>query len=530
MLLLDAAKPVRAGARNPNDIALERGGCQMSDDLVVVLDCGATNARAIAVTASGHIESAAGRANAPAPQPDGQADWLVWSLDDVFARLADACRGTLAGIDPARVKAVTVTTFGADGAPLAADGSLTYPVISWQDERTAQIAQRIADYMDPWELFSATGYQVIPFDTILKLIWLRENQPQALESADGWLMMPGLLSFLLCGERSIDPTAAGTMMAMDAANRDWSSEILGLAGLDAAFFPDWVEPGGVIGAMTAAASEATGLPAGIPVVAAGHDTQFAAVGSGAGPAEAILSSGTWEIAMLRQDSYQASRQGFEEGLIIEADAEQGRWNPQLLMMGSGVLEWIREGFYGEITERADAYPAMISAAEALQPGSGGVTVIPSFVPDTGPNARHRTQGTVLGLGINTTRGEVYRAGLEGLCYQLRHAVEILDTCTGFGAQGIRLVGGGAKNALWNQLRADVTGLPVTTIANEEATVLGAAIFAFMGAGTFATVAEGQQAADLGEVTIEPSAARGQYDELYAAYRSVPPALAQYYGA
>ncbi|MCD6359563.1 MAG: L-fuculokinase [Armatimonadetes bacterium] len=500
----------------------------MSDDLVVVLDCGATNARAIAVNTAGEIEGAAGRPSEPTTQPDAPAEWRIWPLEEVFDKLAEACREAVADLDTSRIRAVTVTTFGADGAPVDAGGSLTYPVISWQCTRTEELARNIDRYMDPWRLFETTGYQVIPFDTLLKFIWLRENAPDALESAECWMMMPGLLSFLLCGERSIDPTAAGTMMAMDMARRGWSEEILALAGLDASFFPRWVEPGEVIGGLSAQAAEATGLPAGIPVVAAGHDTQFAAVGSGAGASEAIVSSGTWEIAMLRQDRYEATRQGFEEGLLIEADAEKGLWNPQLLMMGSGVLEWIRDSFYGEIEDRAEAYPQMISEAEAVPVGSNGVTVLTSFVPDAGPTAKYHTGGTILGLGINTTRGEVYRAALEGLCCQLRYALEILGQCTGFEAEGIRVVGGGAKNALWNQLRADVTGLPVTTISNEEATVLGASIFAFMGAGIFSSVEEGRQAAELGEAPVEPSGERGEFDALYEAYREMLPGLGEVY--
>ena len=500
----------------------------MSDELVVVLDCGATNARAVAVDTSGQVVASASLPNQPSQQDGATEGWMVWPLEGVFGKLASACAEALAEIDPGRVAAVTVTTFGADGAPVNADNELTYPVISWQCNRTGEIAESIAERMDPWDLFRITGYQVIPFDTLLKLIWLRENAPEALESADTWLMMPGLLSLKLCGERSIDPTAAGTMMAMDMAERDWSDEVLGLADLTPDFFPRWVEPGGVIGRVTADAALETGLPEGIPVVAAGHDTQFAAVGSGARPDEAILSSGTWEILMLRQQAFEATREGFEAGLIIEADAQSDRWNPQLLMMGSGPLEWIREQFFTDISARAAAYERMIAAAGEVAPGADGVMMIPSFVPDTGPNAPHRTKGTLLGLGLNTSRAQIYRAGLEGLCYQLRHAAEVLQSSTGFDPQGIRLVGGGAKNALWNQLRADVTGLPVTTISNQEATVSGAAIFAFVGAGTFDSIEEGQSAAELGERTIEPSGDASAYDELYAAYRDLPPALAGHY--
>jgi L-fuculokinase len=502
----------------------------MSDELVVVLDCGATNARAVAVDTAGQVVASASIPHQPAPQPDAPANWRIWPLDEVFSTLADACKRALSESDRRRVRAVTVTTFGADGAPVTADNALTYPVISWQCARTEEIARTIEQRIDPWELFRVTGYQVIPFDTLLKLIWLRENEPQALESADTWLMMPGLLSMKLCGEQSIDPTAAGTMMAMEMASRDWSPQMLSLADLSPSFFPQWVEPGEVIGSLSDSAAQKTGLPEGVPVVAAGHDTQFAAVGSGAGPHEAILSSGTWEILMLRQQAYEATREGYEAGLIIEADAEPGRWNPQLLMMGSGPLEWIREHFFGDVSERAEAYRRMIAEAEEVEPGAGGVTMLPSFVPDTGPNARHHTKGTLLGLGLGTTRGQIYRAGLEGLCLQLRHAAEVLQSSTGFQPKGIRLVGGGAKNALWNQLRADITGLPVTTITNEEATVAGAAIFAFIGAGVFSSVSEGQSSVELGERTVEPSSDASAYEELYAAYRELPVALEGHYRA
>ncbi|HCA45774.1 MAG TPA: hypothetical protein DEP45_00050 [Armatimonadetes bacterium] len=192
------------------------------------------------------------------------------------------------------------------------------------------------------------------------------------------------------------------------------------------------------------------------------------------------------------------------------------------------MEWIRERFFGDITSRAMAYERMVAAAEEVEPGACGVMMLPSFLPDAGPNAPHHTKGTLLGLGLGTTPGQIYRAGLEGLCFQLRHAAEVLQRSTGFEPAGIRLVGGGARNPLWNQLRADVTGLPVTTISNEEATVAGAAIFAFIGAGTFGSVEEGQQAAALGERTTEPGEGASAYDDLYAAYRRLGPALAEHY--
>ncbi len=503
----------------------------MAERCAVVFDCGSTNLTVIAVSPRGEILSAASRPNDPVQQQGAAEGWLVWDMDQLWSKLCDACREMLAGLPEGwQPAAATVTTWGADGAPVAADGSLLYPPISWQCPRTEPIAEEFASLMDPWRAYELSGYLVIPFNTLLKFIWLRRNEPRALDEAECWLMMPGLFSLRLCGEKSVDPTAAGTTMAVDSAKRTWSNELLSLAELDSTFFPRWCEPGEVIGELSEQAAADTGLPAGIPVVAAGHDTQFAAVGACARPGEAILSSGTWEILMLRDPNYGPTRLGFDQGVLIELDAQPGLWNPQLLMMASGVLEWLRDLAYQDLAGRGDAYAVMQAEAEKIQPGCDGVMLVPSFVPSTGPTKQYNTAGTIVGLELATTRAHLYRAALEGLSFQLRWALEILAEATGYEIKAVRVVGGGSKNALWNRIRADATGLPVVTIAQKEATVLGAALFAFVGAGVFSSIDDAQDAVRAGEEVVEPGPDAERYAELYQRWRQIAPALAEFYGA
>lgn len=493
---------------------------------VVVIDCGSTNIRAIAVDEKGQILASAGRPNEAVPQPGAPKGYIIWNLQQLWGKICDVCSEVAAQAPD--VRAVTLDTWGADGAPVREDGSLAYLPICWQDNRTEEIIKRIDDYLPAWDCYRLTGYQLIPFNTLLRLIWLRENEPAALEGTQ-WLMMPGLLSFMLCGERSIERTAAGTMMALDMAREDWSEDLLKLAGVDRSFFPRWVQPGEVIGNLTTQAAHDTGLPAGIPVVAAGHDTQFAAIGSGGQANEAILSSGTWEILMLRQDAFQATQEGYDNGVLIECDAVPGFFNPQLLMMGSGVLEWIRDYFYMNLGSGLDAFATLAAEAEKAGPGAGGVTLLPSFVASTGPAKRYGTQGTILGLNITTEPGQIYRAALEGLTFQMRHALEVIKSACGVDPKVIRVVGGGSKNDLWNQLRADLTGLPIITIDQKEATVVGAAMFAFIGAGEFGSLHQAQAAMTGGTTTIEPAADRSRYEELYARYRRLQEDLRSFYG-
>ena len=500
----------------------------MARQSVIVMDCGSTTTRVVAVDQAGKLLAQASAPSGPSPQKGGEKGWLVWDLDALWKRLAKLSRKVCSQIPTRNIVAVTATTWGADGAPVAADGTPTYPPICWQCPRTEPTAAAITDDVSAWQLFRTTGYQVIAFNTLLRLIWLRRHAPKALDGAACWMMMAGLLSHRLCGELSIDYTGASTMMAMDLGHRSWSPRLLKLAGVDAAFFPRWVESGEAIGTVTAKAAKATGIPAGTPVAAAGHDTQFAPVGSGARKHEAILSSGTWEILLARTPNFPANRAAFNGGLIIEADALPDLFQPQLLMMGSGVLEWIARHFYADVAKSPKLYDTMIGEAGEFGPGSGGIGLIPSFIAGTGPTRRYNTLGTVLGLTIATERGQIYRAALEGLACQLRLAIDMLADATGFVPKGIRLVGGGSKNDLWNQIRADVVGLPVTTIEQKEATVLGAAICAFVGAGVYKTVPAAQRAMKFAATTFRPSTRRDAYEKLYADFTALLPRLKPHY--
>ncbi|MFC1650213.1 FGGY family carbohydrate kinase [Candidatus Latescibacterota bacterium] len=496
----------------------------MEQDLVIVVDCGSTNITISAVDAHGNFVKSAGSPNAPSQQPGGGSSFFIWDIDTIWEKICGASREVCSVVGPGRIKAVIVTTFGADGTFLDKDNNPVYPVISWQDTRTEETAEEIKTLIDPKEIYDITGYNLIRFNTLLRFLWLSKHAPEVLEKADKYLMMPGLISCMLSGEVSIDSTSASTMMAMDMNERKWSSKMLGLAGMDSSYFPRWVDPGDTIGTITAEAGSVSGLPAGIPVITGGHDTQFALVGSGATKNEAVLSSGTWEILMARTKDFSPNDTGFENGVNIEYDSVPGVYNPQMLMMGSGVLEWVRKLFFAKDDSGKGIYDIMISEAENIQPDSSNLFFCPTFVSGTGPFQKFNAPGYIHGLNIMTSRGEIYRAALEGLAFQLRSALEVLNSSTGFNPDGIRVVGGGAKNMLWNSIRADVTGLPVAVTSQKEITALGAALFAFKGIGTFGSIEEAVNNVNFSEEIIEPSGQIDVYEKKYREFMKIPRAL------
>jgi len=489
-----------------------------SDEVVLVFDCGSTNLRVAAINSQGAIEAQSSFPNEPKPQNGRNPEWLIWDLDEIWAKLCKASREVVTIIDSSRIKAATVITWGADGAPVDRNGRLLYPVISWQCPRTVDAVKNITSMLSPFEIFRITGYQLTPFNTLVKLYWLRKHEPEALNKAYTWLMMPGLIAHKLTGEFHIDPTSASTTMAMDLGHRDWSKTMFGLVGLDLGFFPKWLEPGQVVGDVTKEAEKACSIPSGVPVVAGGHDSQFAILGSMATENEAILSSGTWEILSYRSNTYSPTKDAFDDGVIIEADVSREFWNPQLLMMGSGVIEWVADKMMAE--KGNVKYEALIKMAESVPAGAGGVVFVPSFVKETGPTKKYEVSGAILGLTLRTTRNHIVRATFEGLSYQLAQALKILEREKGSNINKIRVVGGGSKNRFWNQIRADVTGIPVTVTDLKECASLGAALVSFLGIGRFTSFEEAKANICMKEEMFNPSENRKVYESLLRHYEDV----------
>ena len=463
-------------------------------DVIVVLDCGATNVRAIAVDQNGRILAKSVLPNATQPAPENPA-WHVWSLDEILDKFSTCCKAIQQELDTAgaRIVGLTVTTFGVDGAPVDADGELIYPIISWKCPRTAPVMADIRRYIEPAELQKISGVGHFSFNTLYKLIWLQENRPDILKKAAAWLFISSLIVERLTGVFSTDRTMAGTSQLFDLARDDFSDDILGRIGVAKSLFPRIVNPGEIVGHLKADVASRLGLPAGIPVTSAGHDTQFALFGSGADFEQPVLSSGTWEILMVRSARVDtASLSTFAES-TCELDSARGFYNPGLQWLASGVVEWIKDACWRGVA-RSQVYEQMIAEAAAIAPGCDGLRMTPDLL---------QGMGAYSGLALSSTRGHLYRAALEALSAKLAHQLRELENICAFKAEQLILVGGGSKNALWNQLKANALQRPVRVIAENEITVIGAALYAFAGLGHFASPDAARAAVQHEFQVIEP---------------------------
>ena len=484
----------------------------MKNKIILVLDCGATNVRTIAISETGTILASYSLPNNTQPDPK-YPEYRIWDVKEIWGKLKTTTKQVLSEIEKTEIIGATVTTFGVDGAPFNKSGEMLYPVISWQCERTHHIMADIGKYLPLEELFRINGVQPFSFNTINKLIWLKENEPDILKKMDYFLFISSIFLYYLSGEMVNDTSMAGTSMLTDLKTRDYSDKILDAIGVRTDKFPDTVEPGRQIGNITPEASTETGIPEGTPVLAAGHDTQFAIFGSGAEENIPVLSSGTWEILMVRSRNTQTTPEILKNGVTTELDPIPGLYNIGVQWIASGALEWLKKMFYSVIPGKADIYNIMIREAREIPIGSNGIRINPSFYPVPGS----QQTGSVEGITLNTTRGSIYRAALEALSCKTKEGLGILEKAGKFRANSLICVGGGSKNNLWNQIRADILGLPVRLIDQQETTVLGAALFAFYGAGFFSSPNEARSVINYQGETYEPSRNQEVYLELYKDY-------------
>ena len=445
----------------------------MKNEIILVLDCGATNVRAIAVDRQGHIVARAAVANASEIAAENSA-WHQWSLDAILQRFAQCCQKLSVELSTCRIRGITVTTFGVDGALVDERGELLYPIISWKCPRTASVMENIRRFMSPRQLQTLSGVGAFSFNTLYKLIWLQENYPQLLEQAHAWLFISSLINHRLTGEFTTDITMAGTSQMLDIQQRDFSTDILQATGLPRRLFPRLVEAGEQTGSLQPAMATILGLPPGIPVISAGHDTQFALFGAGAEQDEPVLSSGTWEILMVRSARVDTSLLSGHAGSTCELDSQSGLYNPGMQWLASGVLEWVRKLLWTPETP----WQTLIAQAQAIPAGSDGVQMQCELLSSA--NAGWR------GVTLNTTRAHFYRAALEGLTEQLRHNLHTLEKIGQFRATELLLVGGGSRNALWNQIKANTLEIPIKVLDDAETTVAGAAMYGWYGIGAFSS--------------------------------------------
>ena len=427
---------------------------------------------------------------------------------------------------------VVALSFGSqlDGVvAAAADATPLRPALIWCDRRADRECEDAAGRSDPATLRALTGCNLDAGHVAPKIAWLARHEPDVHAAAAVFACPGSWVAWRASGTLAVDPSNASSTGVLDPRTRDWAEEACAAFGIDARKLPAVQRADAVLGTVQEWLRSATGLDGETLVVLGAGDEMAATLGAGVvEPGVVCDVMGTAEpvCAVVGEPAHDPS------GVVeLHPHADPETWlleNPGWL--SGGAYRWFRDELGGPEAARSaligiDVYELLNDLAEHAPPGADGVSWIPALAGAMAPEWNSHARAGWLGLTAAHGRAHLARALLEGNALALRDVIEAI-AAAGHPPRAIVCVGGGAKGRLLCELRAHVTGLPVSVPEDVETTARGAAMIAAAGAGLHESVgAAGRaMASRLGEPALPDPELQGLYDELHRRHRRLYDAL------
>jgi xylulokinase len=505
----------------------------MSARHVIGVDIGTQSTKAVLVSERGAIVAQHAQAyRVDTPRPLWAEQWPAVWLDAVQACIRGVMKRS--GVAPTVVEALCIDSlYGGSGVPVDAAGEAVHPCLIWMDRRAQDEVEWVRAQVDAERLMAITGNGIDSYYGYTKMLWLRDKMSQVWSRIHQFLPPNTWVNAQLTGVVAVDHSAAGNLGGVyDMAQRGWSDEALRLLGIPRAMMPErLVASSDVVGPLRPDWAARLGLPAGLPVVAGGVDAAVATLAAGATRAgnhvAMIGTSMCWGTVRASVDA--------RHGLIGMPHVFNGA--NDLYVFGGAItagasVAWFRDNFCAADVEAArqqgiDVHALIERDAAPLPPGAAGLLFLPYLMGERSPLWDAQASGAFVGLGLHHGRAHLYRAVLEGVAYALRHNIETGQRGAGTLDEHLVVVGGASRSDLWMQIIADVTGLPVHTIAEDIEASLGAALLAAYGVGLIDAdqvrrgwVQPAERARPGGDAQRRYDALFGQYVALYPALRPV----------
>jgi autoinducer 2 (AI-2) kinase len=492
----------------------------------LALDLGTGSCRAVLFTEDGTQAAIGQREWSHAALP-GAPGSQVFDTARNWGLICECIREALsrAGIGAADVAGVSSTSMREGIVLYDADGREIWACPN-VDSRAVEEATELVKDGRARRIFEQGG-DWVSITSPARFLWIQRHEPETFRRIAHVGMLSDWVLYRLTGRFVTDPSSGSSSNLFDLEARTWSGSSLELVGLSPEVVPEVLEPGSVVGPLSARAAEETGLAAGTPVVVGGADTQLGLVGIGVvRPDRLTLVGGSfWQLTVVT-DSPLIDPQARVRTLC---HAVPGQWMTEGIGFYCGIaMRWFRDAFCEPERDEAarrgvDAYVVMEEAAATVPPGSEGVLAVFSNVMD----AKRWVQASPSFLGFDvdrpaaSNRRACIRALEEQAAYTARGHLEIISHLTSRTYDELVFTGGAAKGTLWPQIVADVVGIPVRVPVVKESTALGAALYAGIGAGLYRDLDEVVGELVRFERTFEPGAAAlATYDERYAAWRAV----------
>ncbi|GIQ68100.1 xylulokinase [Xylanibacillus composti] len=385
--------------------------------------------------------------------------------------------------------------------------------ILWNDTRTTKQCREIEQVLGA-DLLGIAKNPALEGFTLPKLLWVKEHEPELFAKAKQFVLPKDYVRYRICGEYHMDVSDAAGTLLLDVKRKQWSERIADAFGIPLSMCPPIVEAHACVGEVQAEFAQASGLAAGTKVFAGGADNACGAIGAGIlKPGMAMCSIGTSGVVLTYAETCDQDFGGKVH--LFNHGKEQAYYAMGVTLAAGYSMSWFKDTFAPEAS-----YEELLAGVEDIPPGAGGLLFTPYLVGERTPHADAVIRGSFIGLDGSHKRSHIGRAVMEGITFSLHESVEMFREA-GVEMNEIVSIGGGAKNPTWLQMQADIFGLPVVRLANEQGPGMGAAMLAAYGCGWFPSLeACGEQFVQRAE-TIQPNPARTEeYRNIFAIYQQV----------
>ena len=410
-----------------------------------------------------------------------------WVEQDPDAWWLAVCRASAAVMEQAGITKSSIAAMSFSGhmmgcVPVDESGRALRRAIIWADTRSSDQVASLLRSMTPEEIYRITGTRPNPNYTLEKIMWIRDNEPEIYAKTRFVLQSKDYIVARLTGRFATDYSDASATNAFDLSAKAWSDDLLSAGGISGRLFPEALPSSTVIGPVKVA--DGVDIE-GVPVVLGGGDGACATVGAGvirANEGYNYLGSSSWIAIATSEPVFDPGMRTFNL-----CHLEPNLYMPVGTMQSAGgSYDWIREVFFPEeLGKTTDEGYAFLNRWASSSPACAhGLLFLPYLIGERSPHWNEDARGAFVGLARSHGAGDLVRAVLEGVGFNLRIIFEAL-TEQGGQLDSLRMIGGGIRNPVLCQALADMLGIPIERLESGEfATSLGAAVCAGVGVGVF----------------------------------------------
>lgn len=433
----------------------------------------------------------------------------------VLEIIREACEGiTLA--------AVGVTSFGESFAALDENDRAVFPAILYTDPRGDAECRSLCDRLGEDYITDKTGVKPHTMYSLPKMMMLKNRFPEKFAKVKRILQMEDYIVYMLTGKAQIDYSLATRTMGFDIRNKCWCDEIFDAAGIDKGLLSVPVKSGTVAGKLKAELSQKLGVSE-FTVVTGAQDQVSAAVGAGViEPGKAMDGTGTVECIVPVFDKMPEGTDMAKSGYAIVPFVKEGTYVCYALSYTGGAsVKWFRDNFAKDLVEKGNAYAALDKGCKS---DPSGIFVLPHFSGAATPYMDIGSKAAIIGLTLEHTRSDLYKAVMEGVTYEMMCNIKRLAS---YGVVPDRLyaTGGGAGSSVWLQIKADILNLPIVPLTAAEVGACGTCMLCGVALGIYENLEEAAKIfVKEGKPYYPDPVRREKYAKLFCAYEKIYPSV------